>query len=409
VQVLAVIAALIAAAGVAQACVGWLAMRRFAAMPLPPAGPRPPITVLKPLCGDESMLEAALASFCAQDYPGLQLVCGVQDPADPAIAVVRRLQARFPDRDIALVIDPTQHGENRKVGNLINMLPMARHDVLVIADSDVHAAPDYLALIADTLALPRTGVVTALYTGLPANRSLAARLGATAINHLFLPGVLLSRLLGRQDCLGPTMALRRDTLAAIGGLGALANHVADDNILGRLVLARGLLVRLTSAVCAVTVQETGLRALLRHELRWMRTIRTLVPAAFAASAIQLPLAWAALAVAFSAGASWALAGFVLVWAAQAAVVRGVDAQLRLVQSGLVMPVPIWLLPLRDLLGLAAFAVSYTSDRVEWRGHILHTRLDKPGIQAPQVPPDGDADVAAPLRVAANATFGESSR
>jgi len=394
---LALTAAVIATAGLGQAGAGLLAMRRFVAAPLPPAGPRPPMTVLKPLCGDESMLEAALASFCAQDYPDLQLVCGVQDPADPAIAVVRRLQARFPDRDIALVIDPTQHGENRKVGNLINMLPMARHDVLVIADSDVHAAPDYLALIADTLALPRTGVVTALYTGLPANRSLAARLGATAINHLFLPGVLLSRLLGRQDCLGPTMALRRDTLAAIGGLGALANHVADDNILGRLVLARGLLVRLTSAVCAVTVQETGLRALLRHELRWMRTIRTLVPAAFAASAIQLPLAWAA------------LAGFVLVWAAQAAVVRGVDAQLRLVQSGLVMPVPIWLLPLRDLLGLAAFAVSYTSDRVEWRGHILHTRLDKPGIQAPQVPPDGDADVAAPLRVAANATFGESSR
>jgi ceramide glucosyltransferase len=241
-----------------------------------------------------------------------------------------------------------------------------------------------------------------LYTGLPTNPSLAAQLGATGITYVFLPGVLLSRLLGRQDCLGPTMALRRDTLAAIGGLGALVHHVADDNVLGRLVRARGLQVRLASTMCAVTVQETGLGALLRHELRWVRTIQTLVPAEFAASAIQLPLAWAALAVAFSVGAPWALGGFVLVWAAQAAMVRGLDAQLRLVQSGPVMPAPIWLLPLRDLLGLVVFAASYASDRVEWRGHILHTRLDK-------VKNEAISDGAAQRRAATNATIGESSR
>jgi ceramide glucosyltransferase len=398
---LALTAAVIATAGLGQAGAGLLAMRRFVAAPLPPAGPRPPMTVLKPLCGDESMLEAALASFCAQDYPDLQLVCGVQDPADPAIAVVRRLQARFPDRDIALVIDPTQHGENRKVGNLINMLPMARHDVLVIADSDVHAAPDYLALIADTLALPRTGVVTALYTGLPANRSLAARLGATAINHSFLPGALLSRLLGRQDCLGATMALRRDTLAAIGGLEVLVHHLADDNILGRLVRARGLQVRLAPVVCATTVPEAGLDALLRHELRWARTILSLVPAEFAASAIQYPLAWAALAVALSGGAAWTLGFFALAWAGRAVLARGLDASLGLVQPGLATPAPIWLLPLRDLLSLAVVASSIISDRVEWRGHILHATREKSAGEAASA-------VAAQGRVT-YATFGGASQ
>jgi ceramide glucosyltransferase len=397
----ACIAAMIAAAGLAQAAAGWAAARRFAASPLPPTGPHPPVTVLKPLHGDEPMLEAALATICTQDYPCFQLVCGVQDPADPAIAVVRRLQARFPGCDIALVVDRTQHGENRKIGNLMNMLPAARHDLLVIADSDVHAPPDYLTRLADTLALPGTGLATTLYTGLPANRSLAARLGATGITHSFLPGALLARLLGRQDCLGATMALRRETLAAVGGFGALVDHLADDNVLGRLVRSRGLAVRLAPTVCATTVPETGLGALFRHELRWARTILALVPAEFAASAIQYPLAWASVAVALSGGAGWALAGFAAAWAGRAAAARSLDVQFRLAESGLATPIPVWLLPLRDLLSLTVIAASYGSDRVEWRGQVLRTALDKPE-------PGTTCATAAPPRAAGYATFGEST-
>ncbi len=374
---LAVFAAVIAVAGVGQAVAGWLAARRFATAALPPAGPRPPVTVLKPLYGDEPMLEAALTSICTQDYPNFQLVCGVQDPADPAVAVVRRLQARFSSCDIALVIDRARHGENGKISNLINMLPAARHDLLVIADSDVHALPDYLARIADTLALPGTGLATTLYTGLPANRSLAARLGGLSITHSFLPGALLARLLGRQDCMGATMALRRETLAAIGGLGALVHHLADDNVLGRLVRARGLAVRLAPTVCATTVPETRLGPLFHHELRWARTIQALVPAEFAASAIQYPLAWAMLAVMLSGFSSWSLDGFFLCWAGRAVAARGLDVRLGLSESGLAAPVAVGLLPLRDLLSIAVGIASYASDRVEWRGQMLSTALDKP--------------------------------
>ena len=399
---LAFTAAAIAAAGLGQAAAGWLAARRFVAAPPPPVGLRPPVTVLRPLHGDEPMLEQALASICAQDYPGFQLVCGVQDPADPAIAVVKRLQARFPACDIALVVDRTEHGQNRKIGNLINMLPAAKHDVLVIGDSDVHVPPDYLACIADTLALPGTGLVTTLYTGLPANRSLAARLGATSITHSLLPGVLLARGLGRQDCLGATMALRRETLAAVGGLAALVNHLGDDNKLGCLVQARGLEVRLASAVCATTVPEIGLGALFRHELRWARTIQTLVPAEFAASVIQHPLAWAALAMLFSGGATWALTGFLICWAGRALPARGVDARLGLAEVGLAAPAPIGLLPLRDLLSVAVFATSYAGDAVEWRGQLLSTALDKSRRDATSVQ-------AAPRRAAAYAIFGGSTR
>ena len=211
--------------------------------------------------------------------------------------------------------------------------------------------------------------------------ALAARLGATAITHTFLPGALLSRALGRQDCLGATMALRRETLAAVGGLPALVDHLADDNVLGRLVRARGLAVRLAPTVCATTVPETALGALFRHELRWARTILALVPAEFAASAIQYPLAWAALAVALSGGAAWALAAFALAWAGRArGGARAGERASAWCHAGLAAPVPVWLLPLRDLLSMAVFAASYAGDRVEWRGQVLHTALDKPGAR-----------------------------
>ena len=288
-----------------------------------------------------------------------------------------RLQKRFPNCDIALVIDGSVHGRNRKVGNLINMFPEARHDVIVLADSDVHVAPDYLDRIVDELQRPGIGLVTALYTGLPARRSLTASLGATGITHGFLPGALMARRLGRQDCLGGTMALRRSTLAAIGGLAALAHHLADDNVLGRLVRARGHKVGLARTLTATTVAETDLRALFRHELRWSRTILALVPREFALSSIQHTLFWAALAVASSGGDRGCVALFLFAWTVKAITARHIDANLARTHASLASPAPIWLLPLRDLLSMAVMLASYGGDEVEWRGTVMSTGRTTP--------------------------------
>ena len=143
-------------------------VHRFRAQPRPVPHGLPGISVLKPLYGDEPLLEQALASACEQDYPRFQVVFGVQNPADAALAAVRRVQERFPACDIAVVVDDSAPGSNRKVANLTNMLPVARHDVLVIADSDVHADPDYLHRLAAALEQPGTGLATTLYVGRPA-------------------------------------------------------------------------------------------------------------------------------------------------------------------------------------------------------------------------------------------------
>ncbi len=365
--------AALAVAGIAQSVAGWLAVRRFRMLDAPPrAASRPSITILKPLHGDEPMLEQALATVCAQDYPDFQIVFGVQRPDDTAIAVVGRLRARFPDLDMALVVDPTMHGRNRKIGNLINMFPEARHEVIVLADSDVHVAPDYLHRIVDALEQPGTGLVTALYTGLPAQGGIPATLGATGITHGFLPGALMARGLGRQDCLGGTMALRRATLASIGGLAALAHHLADDNVLGRLVRARGLAVGLARTVTATTVPEANLPSLFRHELRWSRTILALVPREFALSGIQHTLFWALAAILASGFDGWSLALFLFAWFIKAVTARDIDATLSRTHANLASPAPIWLLPLRDLLSMAVMLASYGGDEVEWRGNMMST-------------------------------------
>jgi len=374
--------AALAILGVMQALAGWFLAWRFAGRSWVAPADLPAITVLKPLHGDEPLLEEALASVCVQDYPGVQIVCGVQDKADPAQDVVARLRARFPDVDIALVVDPTGHGANRKVGNLINMFPAAKHDVLVIADSDVHAAPDYLAGLAAILARPGVGLATTLYFGLRANDSLPARLGAGWINHIFLPGALLGRALGRQDCLGATMALRQETLARLGGLEALADHLADDNVLGQKVRALGLEVALAPPVVATTVAEDRFAPLWRHELRWARTIRALAPGAFAASALQYKLVWAALAVAAAPG--WqSLCFFGLIWALAALAARGTERALAPRLKGLAFAAPVWLLPVREALSFVILLASYAGNHVEWRGHVLSAASKSPQGKPPR--------------------------
>lgn len=370
---LAIIAALLTCAGLVQAVAGYFAVRRFAAAPyLPPAAFRPPVTVLKPLHGDEPMLEDALASICEQEYGEYQIVFGVQSLTDQALPVLERLRRQFPHRDIAVVVNSTSHGSNRKIANLINMFPMAKHDVLVIADSDVHCASDYLDRIVDALGAPGTGMATMLYGGIAASPTLAGALGASWINHSVVPGVLMARGLGRQDCLGATMALRRETLNAIGGLPALMNHLADDNVLGKLIHGLGLEIRMADSATATTVPETSLGALFRHELRWARTVLAVAPIGYAMSLIQFVLFWGALTVVLSGGAAWAVELFMASWVIRAGAAVGVDHRLGLVKSGLATAAPIWLLPLRDLMSMIIMLASYGSDRVEWRGQIMTT-------------------------------------
>jgi ceramide glucosyltransferase len=379
----AAFAAGLATTGMVQAMLGMAGVRRFMRSAPHEVRTWPPVSVMKPLHGAEALLADALETFFQQDYPALQLVFGVQRADDPAAAIVHHLCARYPHVDATLVIDPKTHGANGKIGNLINMLPFAKHAVLVISDSDMHVAADYIRQVAAALGKPGTGLVTSLYVGRPVVPGVVSALGAAYINQIFASGAVMARMLGRQDCLGATMALRRATLQRVGGFEALVPYVADDGVLGRLVHATGQRVAMAATVPATTVPETDLFALFSHELRWARTIRAMAPAAFLLSAVQFPVFWALLAVALVPHHIWPVALLAL-----AILVRAVSG--RRIERALGAAVtPPWLVPLRDVLSVVVMAASLCGRTVAWRGQVLSTAPDRALVTREQrfaVPP-----------------------
>jgi ceramide glucosyltransferase len=338
---------------------------------------RPAVSVLKPLYGAEPGLYENLRSFVDQDYPVPQIVFGVRRPEDDALPIVRALIADRPQRDIALVVDPRVAGRNLKVANLVNMLPAARHDILVFADSDGHVDPDYIATVTAPLQDPATGLVTCLYRGRPTG-GLWSRLGALHINFGFLPSALVGEALGAGGgCFGATIALRRSVLDKIGGLAVVRDELADDHRIGSAVRAAGLAIVLSPYMVDTAVSEKSLKSLWQHELRWARTVRLMAPMGFAGSAVTHAVAIAALAALFC-GLSLTSLGFltmscVLRWATAGATAR----ILRLPLTGL------WLLPLRDLLSFAVFIGSFCGRSVSWRGQLF--RIEPSG----RIVVDGD--------------------
>jgi ceramide glucosyltransferase len=371
-RIVAELAGVFAVIGVIQQYAGVWLVRQFCAARRG-AMQGAPVTVLKPLCGVEPLTELALESFFLIEYPDYQIVFGVQDPGDPVLDIVALLQARYPARDVRVVVDATLHGTNRKISNLINMMAAADHEILVMSDADIHVPPYFLHEVVGALAKPGVGLVTTLYTALAGTPHLATIMGANQINYNFLPGALLARRLGRRDCLGVTMAMTREMLARVGGLQAVANRLADDQVLGRLVLAAGFEVTLANVIPATTVPEKDFSALFTHELRWARTIRALVPVPYAASVLQISLGWAFVAVVASGGAlaAWALFGAVLVSRYVAA--RLIDQELRLAKAG-----DAWLFVLRDFWTVLVYVVSFLGDSVDWRGQAMRADAGRIG-------------------------------
>ncbi len=348
--------------GVVQQYIGTVLVNRFINRTARAPLSYPPVSLMKPLCGIEPLTELALESCFLIDYPQMQIVFGVQSEDDPVLDVVRVLQARYPAQDVAVVIDPSLHGSNRKVSNLINMLKFAKYDTLVMSDADIHVPPYFMNRVMAALQQPGVGLVTTLYTALAGTPSLATAMGANQINYSFLPGALLARKLGREDCLGVTMALTRATLASVGGLPALANHLADDQVLGRLVRARGLRLTLANVIPATTVPEADFQALFRHELRWARTIRALVPIPYAASVLQFSLFWGLLCVGFSSGDSRAWLLFFAVLLIRHGLARRIDRALGLAKAG-----EAWLFLVRDFFSVFIYVASFGGATVDWRG------------------------------------------
>ncbi len=349
------------------------------------------VSVLKPLYGHEPGLYDNLRSFCLQDHPHYQLVFGLHSANDAALVTVERLRAEFPQQDIAVVIDARVHGLNLKVSNLINLLPQARHDWLLLADSDIHAPPDLLRRITAPLADPTVGVVSCLYRG-TALGGLWSRLGAQFIDDWFAPSVTLARRFGYTDySFGASIALRRDTLSTIGGFAALSQHVADDYWLGELTRRQGLRTMLSECSVQTDVVETRLADLAARELRWLRSIRSIAPLGYLSMFISFATPMAV--------AGWFMAGETLLASLLASAALGLRLVLHSVQSRVSertsKPLDFLknfaLVPVRDCLSLLLWTIALAGRVVRWRGRQMKIarRVRRPArtpaLQCPPAP------------------------
>jgi ceramide glucosyltransferase len=361
--VIVAVATVVVIAGLgANALMAWAARRQLT-VSLPPACELPPVSILKPLKGTDAGLAANLESIFRLAYPRYEVILGVADADDPALAVARRVAAAHPEVPSRLVADSREVGLNPKVNNLANLARYASHDVLLISDSNIRVRPGYLADLVTHLVRPGVGLVSSPFRAVAAGGTGGA-IEALQLNTFVLGGVAaLHRLLGGVCVVGKSMLLRRTTLEAIGGFAFLARYLAEDQVCGEEVARRGLAISVSGHVIDNVLGTVSLRSAVGRHLRWARIRRRMSPAGYAGELLLQPVFLAAIAAVADPGLATAL-----LLAATVAARAAVDAAAERA-AGVRRPLAVYALlsAARDLVVGAVWAVPLVSSTVRWRG------------------------------------------
>lgn len=342
----------------------------------------PPVSILKPIKGTDPEIYSSFRSHCLQDYPEYEIIFGVSDPEDPAIASVKQLRQEFPSHAIRLVICPEILGANVKVSNLEQMSSASRYEHLLVNDSDIRVEPDYLRRVVAPLAGERVGMVTALYRGV-AESTFGSRLESLGISTDFCPGVLVARQLegGLRFGLGSTLAFRRKDLERIGGFKSIVDYLADDYELGRRIAGLGLQVVLSGIVVETHLPAYDLSGFFAHQMRWARGVRDARLGGYIGLASTFGLFWALLNLLAFSEAAWTLEVFAAMAVARFAVAIVVG---RFVLNDRQILKQLWMLPVRDLIAVGIWLVSFAGHTVTWRGDRFRLkngrliRIENPG-------------------------------
>ncbi|HUR37250.1 MAG TPA: bacteriohopanetetrol glucosamine biosynthesis glycosyltransferase HpnI [Terriglobales bacterium] len=340
----------------------------------PASGALPAVSILKPLKGADPEMYESFRSHCLQEYPDYEIIFGVNGAADEAVAYVTRLQQEFPQRAIRLIVCSEVLGANRKVSNLAQMLAQAKHEHVLINDSDIRVPADYLRDVMAWFAEPNAGMVTCMYRAI-AGKTVWSKIESLGVTMDFMPPVLAARFLeGRVYFgLGSTMAVSKEAVRAMGGLESIADHLADDYELGTRIADAGLKVVLADVVVETFVPEYSVKEFFDHQLRWGRTIRSSRPGGYAGIVITFGFFWSLLAMVSSGGAWWSVGLFVANVIARLVVTQVVGV--RIVGHRAVWSL-MWLMPLRDLLSPFIWLLSLGGSRIVWRGETFSLHKGK---------------------------------
>ena len=351
----------------------WLAARKF---PLDSRKPNPSfhpsITLLKPLKGCDAETSRCLESWLTQSYPApVQILFGVASCEDPVCPLVQELLRRFPSADAQLVICPEQLGANAKVSTLAQLVPFAKHEMLVISDADIRVSTDFLEQLVLPLENTDTGLVHCLYRA--ANPStIAMRMEAIAINADFWSQVLLSLTLRPADfALGATMATSRTNLKSVGGFEALLDFLADDYQLGNRIARQGKRLALSTVVVEGWEAPMTWAQMWRHQLRWARTFRFCKPGLYFLSVLNNVTLWSLLMI-LSRPTQTVLILASICWSLRIVIALSHQVIFTKSRESLLYA---WLIPIKDMLGGVIWALAFLGNHVEWRGQRYRVLCD----------------------------------
>lgn len=338
-----------------------VATRRYLGVPLPAAGDKPSISILKPLCGHDEGLEENLRSFFVQDYPSYEVLLGAHSEEDPAALLATKIISEYSGRVKArLIITGESPIPNAKAYSLNRLVREAKHDLLVMSDSDIRVKPCLLSHLAQEFQQEGVGLITCPYRAVP-GRSLWSRLEAIGMNTELLGGVLVARMLeGMRFALGCTVAVRRNVLNDMGGFSYLQDFLAEDFVIGQRAAELGHSVLLSSCVIEHRIGSQGLIANFGHRIRWARSTRRSRPAGYWGQIFTYPLVWALLLWA-TIPAAWPIIPITLVLRGAAAA-----ATAHFVLHDPVIRRQWWLLPLQDILGVLVWTSGFAGDTIVWR-------------------------------------------
>jgi ceramide glucosyltransferase len=339
--------------------------RRTWAVPL---SDLPPVTILKPLHGMEPRLEENLESFFRQNYPGFTVVFGARSCEDPALGVVDRLQAKYPQVQTRIVVSGEPSWPNAKVYSLSKMIASSADEFFVISDSDVVVRPDFLRNVIPPLLGPKVGLVTCLYEGIPA-RGIWSLLEALGMSIEMPSGVLVARMVdGMRFALGAVMAVRRDAIEAAGGIRETAYFYSDDYVLGRRIAEAGYEVVLSHYKVGHVLVSRSLKRTLGDQLRWMKSTRFSRPLGHVGSGLTYAVPFGLLALLLGLGHGYprqtGFELFLMAWLNRMVLALFVGWGLMRDRRSLWLS---WLYPVRDLLGFGVWAASFSGRTFFWRG------------------------------------------
>lgn len=325
---------------------------------------KPPVSILKPVCGLDRGAYENFASFCRLDYSEYEILFGVTDENDPVISVVEELQRAFPGRAIRLLVGAPLLGTSPKMNLLCRLVREAQYDVLVINDSDVRVESDYLRNATEPFRDPKVGLVTALFRSITEG-DFASDLDAVGVpSDSSASALVAERFSGMDFALGWTMATTKQRLEEIGGFEAMADHHSDDFTLGHKIARNGYRIALMRKPIWMVFPKERLSQFLRHELRWSIMLRNIRPMGYLGLATTFGLPWAVLAAVASHSLGLAV-GYLLAYLI-----------LRLTMAwtvgvwGLGDPVvrrKIWLVPMRDAVNFFVWVAGFLFSKVQWRG------------------------------------------